>query len=173
MIQLKLSEFYERATLDLLPKFTQEDVDLAYKIRDIWFTMNKEYTVSSLPFRLRPFYQKQHIRVGRNTFFDKSYNFVAFTAVAHFINTNRLNYPEMHGLVEFFFHLPIVYGPKVYHINLYSNPVISLETYYTKVYKIKDKHIRYSKFLNLAKPGVDYSELWCSEQLKKDMVLSG
>lgn len=172
LVQLRLSEFYERLQSNQLPIFTNDDVELAYKVRTVWNQMNST-TSSDIPFSIRKYLSKSRVTIGKNTFFERSNNFIYFTMIANFINQNKLNYPEMHGINEFFLHLPILNKPRKYLLAEYIRPAYTLEKYYKLVYKSTiPKEQRYTKFLISAKTGnADYfkSGLWCANQLVKDL----
>lgn len=168
MILLKVNEFFEKSNLEALPKFSDNDIDLAYKVEESW---NSMHTISSdeFPFQIRKYLIKSKIKIMDNTFFRHSSEFHYCCMIAKFINENRLNFPQIHSIKEFFLHLPIVLKwPKNYCIYNYMNCNKTLNQYYDMVY---DKNIvkdRLSKFLStLTIDSLDYlqnSSIWCKSE---------
>lgn len=173
MVYLKASEFLAKIQLDKLPKFTGDDTELAYKLRTVWVKMN-HIKSNDLPFKVRSFVSKQRVVIGVNTFFTKSYDFVKFTLIAHFINQNKLNYPEMHGISELMIHLPALNGPGEYCPAQYVNCEKTLDRYYKLVYKSTvPKEKRYQHLIKLTPESqIEHLKrgLWCSSQVKKDFA---
>jgi len=173
LVQLKLNEFLQKVQLEQLPKFSGDDTELAYKLRTVWSRMNHMKSVD-IPFKVRSVLSKKRVTIGVNTFFKKSFDFIKFTQIGHFINQNKLNYPEMHSIAELFIHIPAIYGPREYYLAQYTDPTRTLEQYYKNVYK-RDipKEQRYSKLLE-STPSSQIEHLkhglWCSGEVKRQFV---
>ena len=168
MILLKVSEFLDKAKLDELPKLLDNDIDLAYTVEHSW---NSLHHVSSaeLPFQVKSLLGKNKIKMGDNTFFRHSSEFHYFCLIAKFISDQRLLYPQIHSIKEFFLHLPIITKkPGNYLVYQYLKCEKTLEKYYNMVYGYEKSIDRLPKFLNtLTQDSVGYlqnSQMWCKQE---------
>jgi len=163
-VYAKIDEFILLSNFETLVKFTNQDVELAEEVDKCWNTMNGVLS-KDLPFTLHNQITASGIQLMKNTFFRHTTNFIHFCFVAKFVEANRLSYPRISGLQEFFIHLPIVTKfSRDYSITEYIAPDASLDKYYRAIYDDINKEARLPKFLSLMHPGmlnvVQKSTMW-------------
>ena len=167
MILLKVNEFIEKSILNELPKFLDNDIELAYDVENSWNSLHYLSSIE-LPFQVRALLGKNKIKIMDNTFFRHSSEFHYFCIIAKFINEQKLHFPQIHSIKEFFLHLPIILRkPGNYLVYQFLNCEKSLEKYYNLVYGYEKSTDRLSKFLNtLTKDSLEYlknSQIWCKQ----------
>lgn len=152
-------DHYVRPAADI----NDEDVEFADVVETDW---NQMHTVSErdFPFTLRDVLLKHNINVGKNTFFKHDNQFRDFCIIANFVRHNRKFYPQIHGMKEFFIHLPIIWRkPKEYIVYQYLKPEKTLEQYYQKIYGAIPRDERFAKFSELTSDGVilkEFANVW-------------
>ena len=176
-VNLKLQNFWESVPFDSFPKFTDDDCVLAIDLRETWNDMMNTKT-RDYPFRIRSVIAKAGVNVGKNTFFTRSVNIIIFTKIAHWINKQRLLYPEISGLREFFLALPVAIPSRRDDIapSRYLNFDKALDIYYKRAYDKGTKpEDRYARVLEVAR-GSDLdsyrrSTMFCRDRLLADLEL--
>lgn len=170
MILLKVTEFLQKTDFDKFPQFL-DDIDLAYIVGKDWNSMH-QITANEFPFQVRKFLSKSRVKIYIDTFFKHSSEFHYFCMIAHFINTYRLDFPQIHSIKEFFLHLPIITRrPRTYFISNYLNCYSTLDKYYTMVYgkdkteKVTERLPNFLTTLTLDSfPYLESSKIWCKQE---------
>lgn len=148
-IYAKIDQFVLLSNIETAAKFTEEEVDTALILMKDWNEMN-DLMSNDLPFTLHNQFTMSGIQIRINTFFRHSSAFLTFCFAAKYVEANRLNYPEISSMKEFFAHLPLVTKfARDYNISEYINPDATLDKYYRMVYDNINKEDRLPKFLSV------------------------
>lgn len=173
-VYLKMEEFSQKMRLIPLVDITEEDIDATFDIEGAWLAMN-QFDTNTLPMNTRKFLSKKNLILGRNTFFEKTRNFISFCQVASSIRRNRLRFPQIHGFEEFFIHLPATRGEGKYRVEAYINAEKSLDKYYQDVYGKSDPKDRLAELLKTIPRTGDhlkvykYSNLWAMPEIVRQI----
>lgn len=152
-IYTRSEEFMGRYVLPAAD-ITEEDVEFADTVEETWNNMNTT-TSKDIPFALSSILIKSGVKIKENTFFKRNYQFLNFCLIASFVRQNRKTFPLIHGMCEFFLHLPIVWRwPKEYtafHYTNHKKMSETLEKYYLRIYGRTQQNMRFEKFVEMFK----------------------
>ena len=171
-IYTRVNEFMDHYTMPTAD-INDEDVEFAGAVEEDWNALH-DATSKDFPFSFITVMLKSGIKLKENTFFKHDHDFRNFCLIANFVRHNRKFYPQIHGMKEFFVHLPIIWRrPKEYITWQYVSPDKTLDKYYQKLYGAGPKEERFKKFATLLKNNESLKKFESVWGVKEMMVTKG
>lgn len=171
-IRLRVSEFLDKFNYQHLPRYSNDVLEYVYIVEEVWNKLHR-YSSKDYTFSTRKLLSSFQIRILSNTFFKHTNNYPEFCKIAKFVLENRMNYPQIHGMNEFFIHLPIVKEKSgEYCIFQYTDISNSLDKYYNIVYGRIEREKRFDRFKDsIPHTKESFREVYKSELWAKDELL--